>query len=163
MRHETHLFLPPFLTPPLFSQLRWAICVVCVSCHILFMRKEDAVLRTVLKKCSTLEGWLENSNFHEFKLPPHIFPLFSHFKSASSSWLSCQIILHHEFYKRWKNIQRAQRLYLFWIPVQVWYRWVEISFSLRVFNWKMHSSNHHSFILKIFIEYLIWAKTISDS
>lgn len=76
------------------------------------------------------------------------FPLFSHSKSASSSWLSCQITPTSWIFTKMKKYPKNPKAASFWILVQVWCRWVEISFPLRFvfffFNMFIQSSSIYS-------------------
>lgn len=114
------------------SHLHW----VSVSHHILFMGKENALLQNGALERYAPEGIRKvlisgKNNTLQFELPPFVsFPLFSHSKSATFSWRSCQTTPTSWTFTKMKKYPKNPKAASFWIPVQVWCRWAEISFPL---------------------------------
>lgn len=78
-RHrDSFLFLPPFMTPTpsLVTKLRWAICIEFVFRVIFYLWERKMLFSEQCSRNVVLLKGLENSNFHEFELPPHIFFLY---------------------------------------------------------------------------------------
>ena len=95
------------------------------------------------------------------ELTPVSFPLFSHSKSATFSWLSCPIAPTSWIFTKMKKYPKNPKAASFWIPVQVCCRWVGIPFPSWVFfflNQRVCLSSSLLFIPEIFMEYLRWAR-----